>query len=98
MSNINNYALKQNTILYGKSHTYTIEKILGQGSFGITYLAMTQVKVSGALGELETTIQVAIKEFFMKDINDEKKILLLVEAEEGSIMTTKRSFRAKPKT
>ena len=43
MSNINNYALKQNTILYGKSHTYTIEKILGQGSFGITYLAMTQV-------------------------------------------------------
>ena len=44
MSNINNYALKQNTILYGKSHTYTIEKILGQGSFGITYLAMTQVK------------------------------------------------------
>ena len=52
MSNINNYALKQNTILYGKSHTYTIEKILGQGSFGITYLAMTQVKVSGALGEL----------------------------------------------
>ena len=37
MSNINNYALKQNTILYGKSHTYTIEKILGQGSFGITY-------------------------------------------------------------
>ena len=30
MSNINNYALKQNTILYGKSHTYTIEKILGQ--------------------------------------------------------------------
>ena len=63
MSNINNYALKQNTILYGKSHTYTIEKILGQGSFGITYLAMTQVKVSGALGELETTIQVAIKTF-----------------------------------
>ena len=55
MSNINNYALKQNTILYGKSHTYTIEKILGQGSFGITYLAMTQVKDSGAMGELETT-------------------------------------------
>ena len=73
MSNINNYALKQNTILYGKSHTYTIEKILGQGSFGITYLAMTQVKVSGALGELETTIQVAIKEFFMKDSKHSKK-------------------------
>ena len=60
MSNINDNSLKQNTILYGKSHTYTIERVLGQGSFGITYLAMTQVKVSGSLGELATTIQVAI--------------------------------------
>ena len=62
-------ALQSGTLLQGKSYTYTIQKALGQGSFGITYLAMTQVKVTGALGELETTMQVAIKEFFMKEIN-----------------------------
>ena len=62
-------ALSAGTVLHGISQTYRIEKVLGQGSFGITYLAMTQVKVSGALGELDTTLQVAIKEFFMKDVN-----------------------------
>lgn len=56
--------------LQGKSFTYRIEKILGQGSFGITYLATTSVNVGGELGNLSTTMQVAIKEFFMRDIND----------------------------
>ena len=65
----NENTLKSGTTLRGKSYTYTIQKVLGQGTFGITYLATTQVKVTGALGELETTIQVAIKEFFMKEIN-----------------------------
>lgn len=83
---------------YGKSHTYTIEKILGQGSFGITYLAMTQVKVSGALGELETTIQVAIKEFFMKDINGREENTVTCGSRGGVYYDYKRSFRAKPKT
>lgn len=92
MSNINNYALKQNTILYGKSHTYTIEKILGQGSFGITYLAMTQVKVSGALGELETTIQVAIKEFFMKDINGREENTVTCGSRGGVYYDYKKKF------
>ena len=61
--------LQSGTTLQGKAYTYTIQKVLGQGTFGITYLATTKVKVAGALGELETTIQVAIKEFFMKEIN-----------------------------
>ena len=64
-----NNTLQSGTILRGKSYTYTIQKVLGQGTFGITYLATTQVKVHGALGELETTMQVAVKEFFMRDIN-----------------------------
>ena len=49
--------LKINTIL--KDGTYRILKKLGQGSFGITYLAEHT-----ALGK-----KVAIKEFFMKDVN-----------------------------
>lgn len=49
--------LKINTILRGG--TYRILKKLGQGSFGITYLAE----------HTELSKKVAIKEFFMKDIN-----------------------------
>ena len=69
MNETNNNTLKSGTTLQGKAYTYTIRQMLGQGTFGITYLATTKVKVAGALGELETTMQVAIKEFFMKEIN-----------------------------
>ena len=54
-------------ILHGKAYNYEIERILGQGSFGITYLA--KIKLAGALGTLDSSIPVAIKEFFMKEIN-----------------------------
>lgn len=64
-----NTCLKSGTVLQGATYTYTIEKILGQGSFGITYLASTTVKVEGSLGTFDSTIRVAIKEFFMRDIN-----------------------------
>ena len=49
--------LQAGTLLHGD--TYQIEKVLGQGSFGITYLAVHTV--------LER--KVCIKEFFMKEIN-----------------------------
>lgn len=64
--------LPKSTILHGQSYNYEIINALGQGSFGITYLATTEVKVAGALGELETTMQVAVKEFFMKEINGQQ--------------------------
>lgn len=47
---------------------YKIESVLGQGGFGITYLAVQKIMVKGSIGELETEIKVAIKEFFMKDV------------------------------
>ena len=53
--------------LHGKAYDYEIEQMLGQGSFGITYLA--KIKLAGALGTLDSSIRVAIKEFFMKEIN-----------------------------
>ena len=59
--------LPVNTILHGRNYQYCIEKVLGQGSFGITYLA--KVKLAGALGELQSNVRVAVKEFFMKDVN-----------------------------
>ena len=57
--------LAQGTILQSGAYHYRILKVLGQGSFGITYLANMQV--AGALGAIE--VNVALKEFFMKEIN-----------------------------
>ena len=50
--------LQPNFTLHGGK--YRIERVLGQGGFGITYLARNTV----------FDIDVAIKEFFMKDEND----------------------------
>ncbi len=61
--------LQHGTVLYGKSREYKIEKVLGQGSFGITYLATTKVQVQESLGSLQAEMKVAVKEFFMKDLN-----------------------------
>ena len=57
--------LPKGTILKGIANQYTIDRALGQGSFGITYLAYTQV--AGPLGAIN--VKVAVKEFFMKEIN-----------------------------
>ena len=59
--------LKQGATLQGGK--YRIEKKLGDGTFGITYLAKTKVTVSGQLGMMDAEVSVAIKEFFMKDLN-----------------------------
>ena len=60
-----NQALPIGTVLRGKAYSYTIEKVLGQGTFGITYLASTRIK--GPLGEV--TVQVAVKEFFAQELD-----------------------------
>ena len=57
--------LENGTVLKGVANSYTILRALGQGSFGITYLAQTQVV--GPLGSIN--VKVALKEFFMKEIN-----------------------------
>ena len=87
-----NNTLQSGTILRGKSYTYTIQKVLGQGTFGITYLATTQVKVHGALGELETTMQVAVKEFFMKEINGREENTVTSGSQGGVYDKYKQKF------
>ena len=63
----NRQTLEKGYILHGANYGYEIQKILGQGTFGITYLA--KVKMEGALGTLDSNVMVAVKEFFMKEIN-----------------------------
>ncbi len=74
----NTTTLSPGYILHGANHKYEILRVLGQGTFGITYLAQTRVQVEGPLGQLESIMQVAVKEFFMREVN----------GREGSTVTT----------
>lgn len=59
--------LKEGSVLKGGK--YKIVKVLGQGSFGITYLAQTRISIDGQLGKMDVNVNVTIKEFFMSDLN-----------------------------
>ena len=84
--------LRKGTLLQGGK--YKIVKKLGQGSFGITYLATAKFTTEGALGKMDVTAKVAIKEFFMSDINGRKEDGSTVEGSTGSIFTNyKKRFR-----
>ena len=67
--------LVNGTLLQGGK--YRIEKVLGQGGFGITYLATQKISVSGPIGQIEIDIKLAIKEFFMKEMNTRTGTLML---------------------
>lgn len=77
-------ALHIGTILTSNGHQYKIEKIIGHGAFGITYLAETSTKMSNSYGEV--VIKVAIKEFFMHDFNTRKSTGHLNEMTSDSIV------------
>ena len=49
--------------LQSKERTYEIVKVLGAGSYGITYLATATIPI----GNISTTINFAIKEYFLSD-------------------------------
>ena len=60
--------LPSGTILRGGTYSYRIQSVLGQGSFGITYLASTSIR--GPLGEV--TVPVAVKEFFASELDSRR--------------------------
>lgn len=59
--------LQPGTVIHGTHNDYRIESVLGQGSFGITYVA--NVRLKGRLGAIESAAMVAIKEFFLRDVS-----------------------------
>lgn len=67
MTNNTTTSLAIGTILHGEAYDYKIKDVLGQGTFGITYKAKVEMK--GALGRLDSNMYVAVKEFFMKEVN-----------------------------
>lgn len=67
---INNHqSLPNGYVLQGENNRYIIERVLGQGAFGITYLARYKTSIQGSIGKGSVWAQVAIKEFFMRDLN-----------------------------
>jgi len=67
MTNNTTTSLAIGNILHGEAYDYKIMDVLGQGTFGITYKA--KVEMRGALGRLDSNMYVAVKEFFMKEVN-----------------------------
>lgn len=67
---LTDFSLLPGTTLHSPTTAYKIVRTLGQGTFGITYLA--EVNVDGALSALGVTVYVTIKEFFMSKINGRK--------------------------
>ena len=83
-------ALPIGTMLHGNSYDYEIKNVLGQGTFGITYLADLIVK--GALGSLGSSIHVAIKEFFMRDVNGRQNTSVTAGSKGGIYDKYKEKF------
>ena len=80
--------LKQGTLLQGGK--YKIEATLGGGSFGITYLATARFITQGGLGAMEVVTKVAIKEFFMHEVNVRDRDGRSVEGSSSSVFTNYR--------
>ncbi len=79
--------LKQGSKLKGNSIQYVIESVLGQGTFGVTYKAKGFTKAKGAFGEVEVELPhpIAIKEFFMREINQRDADGSISGLSEGSL-------------
>ena len=89
--------LSHGYVLKSELYNYRIENVLGQGSFGITYLA--KIELQGGLGNLESSIYVTIKEFFMKEISGREgtTVTSSVNSKDGLFYEYKEKFAREAK-
>ena len=87
------HALPTGFKLHSKDRVYEIVKVLGAGSFGITYLATAKV----AIGNITTTVRFAVKEHFMSAScyrGDDGATVLSAPAAESDVAQSRADFIA----
>lgn len=82
--------LHPGTVIHGTHNDYRIERVLGQGSFGITYVA--NVRLKGRLGAIESTAMVAIKEFFLRDVSSRNGLRVFSVSDSTHCSDYRRDF------
>lgn len=82
--------LHPGTVIHGTHNDYRIERVLGQGSFGITYVA--NVRLKGRLGAIESTAMVAIKEFFLRDVSSRNGLRVFSVSDSALCSDYRRDF------
>ena len=82
--------LHPGTVIHGTHNDYRIERVLGQGSFGITYVA--NVRLKGRLGAIESTATVAIKEFFLRDVSSRNGLRVFSVSDSALCSDYRRDF------
>ena len=76
-----------------KNGKYTIVNMLGNGAFGITYLATTHTSLRGDLGDMAIDVNVTIKEFYMSTLNSRSDDGTTVKHTDSSLVKDyKRKF------
>lgn len=83
--------LPEGTKLKGSKFNYQIEGTIGQGTFGITYLA--KVILDGEFGSLDSNMKVAIKEFFMKEVNSRTDTSVVLGAQSKTFQDYRSRFQ-----
>ncbi|MCM1451183.1 MAG: protein kinase [Clostridium sp.] len=78
--------LQPGAIVDGEEYTYTIARTLGQGAYGITYLAEARLKADRHAG----TRSMALKEYFIKGVNGRQNGMVTC-ASDGSLFDNNRS-------
>lgn len=85
------HVLKPGTKLQSKERVYEIVKVLGSGTFGVTYEAKSHV----AVGNITTTMRFAVKEHFMSEScyrGDDGATVIAVPAAKASVATSRADF------